>query len=309
MLPFVSIIIPVYNGSNYMKQAIDSALEQTYRNIEIIVINDGSNDDGATERIALSYGDKIRYFVKENGGVSTALNTGIRNMRGEYFSWLSHDDVYAKDKIEKQVEAMQHQDEKTIILCNSDFIDENSNPLLLRKRRFSSAYFSWREAITYVTKNGANGCAFLIPKEAFDVAGLFDESLRYCQDIMMWWNIFLSGYSLSIIETVGVHLRIHERQITQTRADLYEKDAYYIGDIIPQKFAAISTKQCNCLLEFAKAEAIRRHDKTVSGCIHTGRKAGVLSLRDITMLRIVRMYGEVRPLIKKMYMNMVRIFS
>jgi glycosyltransferase involved in cell wall biosynthesis len=60
--PKVSIVIPVYNGSNYLSQAIDSALAQTYPNIEIVVVNDGSNDGGATEKIALSYGDKVRYF-------------------------------------------------------------------------------------------------------------------------------------------------------------------------------------------------------------------------------------------------------
>ena len=61
--PLVSIIIPVYNGSNFMREAIDSALAQTYPNIEIIVVNDGSTDN--TREIALSYGDKIRYFEKE----------------------------------------------------------------------------------------------------------------------------------------------------------------------------------------------------------------------------------------------------
>ena len=89
-----------------MREAIDSALAQTYRNIEIIVVNDGSNDNGETERIALSYGDKIRYFHKENGGVSSALNLGIQNMQGEYFSWLSHDDKYSPKKIENQVNAL-----------------------------------------------------------------------------------------------------------------------------------------------------------------------------------------------------------
>ena len=92
--PLISIVIPVYNGSNYLREAIDSALRQTYKNIEVLVINDGSNDNGATARIAKSYGKKIRYFEKPNGGVATALNMGIQKMRGEYFSWLSHDDLY-----------------------------------------------------------------------------------------------------------------------------------------------------------------------------------------------------------------------
>ena len=63
--PLVSIVIPVYNGSNYMAEAIDSALSQTYDNIEVIVVNDGSKDDGKSDEIARSYGDKIRYFPKE----------------------------------------------------------------------------------------------------------------------------------------------------------------------------------------------------------------------------------------------------
>ena len=76
--PLVSIIIPVYNGSDYIKQAIDSALAQTYPHVEVVVINDGSKDKGKTEKIAKSYGEKIRYFYKENGGVGSALNLGIQ---------------------------------------------------------------------------------------------------------------------------------------------------------------------------------------------------------------------------------------
>ena len=71
-----------------MREAIDSALAQTYERVEVIVVNDGSTD--GTEQIALSYGERIRYFRKENGGVSSALNLGIKEMKGEYFSWLSH---------------------------------------------------------------------------------------------------------------------------------------------------------------------------------------------------------------------------
>ncbi|MEE0675231.1 MAG: glycosyltransferase family A protein, partial [Ruminococcus sp.] len=103
--PLVSIVIPVFRGEPYLREAIDSCLSQTYPNIEIIVVNDGSDDDGRTDAIARSYGDKIRYYAKENGGVSSALNFGISQMRGEWFSWLSHDDVFLPDKTEKQVNA------------------------------------------------------------------------------------------------------------------------------------------------------------------------------------------------------------
>ena len=86
--PKVSIIIPVYNGSNFLAEAVDAALAQTYKNCEILVVNDGSTDDGASEKIALSYGDKVRYYLKENGGVSSVLNFAFEKMTGEWFSWL-----------------------------------------------------------------------------------------------------------------------------------------------------------------------------------------------------------------------------
>ena len=128
--PKVSIVIPVYNGSNYMKEAIDSALAQTYKNIEIIVVNDGSKDEGKTREIALSYGDKIQYYEKENGGVSTALNLGIEKMTGDYFSWLSHDDVYYPNKIEDQINFLKDSDNKEVIVySNYIYIDVDSKLL------------------------------------------------------------------------------------------------------------------------------------------------------------------------------------
>ncbi|HEY5765864.1 MAG TPA: glycosyltransferase family A protein, partial [Candidatus Deferrimicrobiaceae bacterium] len=69
--PKVSIVIPVYNGSDYLREAVDSALAQTYGNVELLVIDDGSDDGGKTGEIARSYGERIRYFRKENGGVAS----------------------------------------------------------------------------------------------------------------------------------------------------------------------------------------------------------------------------------------------
>jgi glycosyltransferase involved in cell wall biosynthesis len=190
--PLVSIVIPVYNGANFLREAIDSALAQTYANCEIIVVNDGSNDD--TEQIALSYGEKIRYFAKENGGTSTALNLGIEKMRGEYFSWLSHDDLYYPNKITRQVEELSTlKNKNTIIICEVDGLDENY------VRTFPKAMYQehrdayprrnsfWLYPVVY---NKTHGCTHLIPKCVFDVVGNFDEKWLVAHDFEFYYRAF-----------------------------------------------------------------------------------------------------------------------
>ena len=124
--PKISIIIPVYNGENYLRESIESAINQTYKNIEIIVVNDGSNDDNKTENIALSYGSKVKYIKKKNGGVASALNLGIEKMTGDYFSWLSHDDLYTPNKIKNQVDILEKiEDKETLICCRHCVVDKD----------------------------------------------------------------------------------------------------------------------------------------------------------------------------------------
>jgi glycosyltransferase involved in cell wall biosynthesis len=211
--PLVSIVIPVYNGSNYMREAIDSAIAQTYQNIEIIVVNDGSNDNGKTREIALSYGDKIRYFEKENGGVSTALNLGIKEMRGEYFSWLSHDDVYYPNKISRQIEELNKlEDKKTIIYSDYEIINEKSNKLYNLNLRDQHEYRKLNNGL-YATLNGClNGCCMLISKEIFDFVGLFDPKLKYTQDYDLWFRFFSENYKVYFIDELLLKSRVHENQ-------------------------------------------------------------------------------------------------
>lgn len=307
MLPLVSIVIPVYNGADYLKEAIDSALSQTYENIEIIVVNDGSTDHGETERIALSYGDKLRYIKKENGGVSSALNEGIRNMCGEYFSWLSHDDMYAPKKIESEIEALRLLDKtKTIAICNYDKIDKASNKIEGEIKAFPSGVYEWAEATVYVTNHGAHGCSLLIPKSAFDKVGLFDENLRYCQDIYMWWQLTLGGYGLAFCSYVGVHSRIHAKQLTQTGSKLYHHDAGYIGERLVSRFEGISGREHNFLYEYAKNEAIHGNRDTVSKCRKSAENRKLFGAKEKVLLDVLTVYGLVRPIIRKAYYKLFR---
>ena len=190
--PLVSIVIPVYNGENYVSEAINSTLKQTYKNIEIIVVDDGSKDN--TKKICESYGNKIRYFRKENGGTSTALNLGIKNMRGEYFSWLSHDDMYYPDKIKREIEELAKLDNKnTIMMTDLDGIDENYEKIYeTHYINHLNAYPLRKKSMIHpIIYNQTHGCTLLIPKKCFEEVGMFDETSFVAQDFEFFYRAFL----------------------------------------------------------------------------------------------------------------------
>jgi len=219
--PMVSIIIPVYNGSNYMREAIDSALAQTYENCEVIVVNDGSTDD--TEEIALSYGDKIRYFKKENGGVASALNLAIQEMKGEYFSWLSHDDIYYPYKVERQIKALwEVKDMYAPLYSGFDILrmEDSKKTSLPPEYRFGKTE---RENSLFPVLFGLiHGCSMLIHKSHFERVGGFDESLLTSQDYDMWFRIF-RRQKIVYVDDVLITSRTHAQQGSHT-IERYKKN-------------------------------------------------------------------------------------
>ena len=268
----VSIIIPVYNGENYIREAIDSALNQTYRNIEVLVINDGSKDN--TEKIALSYGNDIRYFKKDNGGVSTALNLGISQMTGSWFSWLSHDDLYTPDKIEKQIEAVEYLknnniSDKYMIYCPVGLIDAEGNKKAYTPKMNLQGFYSGQEMLLKIFNGySMGGCCLLIPKTMFDEIGLFDEHMRYMQDLFAWEKAFLAGYGMYVVNEELVKTRIHSKQVSTTGKHYAKIDQEKIGDYMLEHLDKINVTppHKNFLKEYLKF-CLREHD------IATAKKA------------------------------------
>ena len=225
--PKISIVIPAYNASNYLAEAIDSALAQTYDNFEIIVVNDGSPDEGATRAVAEKYGDKIRYFEKENGGSSSALNRGIKEMQGEWFSWLSHDDLYKEDKLKEQVKLLNQLYEKGealenhILFTGSELINAQRKVIrtpkergLLNEARLVDSITNNKYLIAEPTRYNFHGCGCLIHKSALDKMGGFDEKLRLINDVDLWYRLYENGYKLHYIPKVLVQGRVHARQLS-----------------------------------------------------------------------------------------------
>ncbi len=200
-MPFVSIIIPVYNGSNYVGEAIDSALGQTHRDIEIIVVNDGSTDEGKTERAVRPYVPRVRYISKENGGVASALNVGIEEAQGEFISWLSHDDIYEKKKTEWQLAFLKDETHgpigKTAVYGDTWFMDMNSK-VYSRSRlpdvppeQFYEGLLCGQVVHSLCKRDPffLNGCTALFPSSAFERTGRFDEKKKTTQDYDMWFRM------------------------------------------------------------------------------------------------------------------------
>lgn len=227
--PKISIVIPAYNASNYLAEAIDSALAQTYSNVEIIVVNDGSKDDGATRAIALSYGDQIRYFEKENGGSSSALNVGISNMTGEWFSWLSHDDLYVPEKLEKQIAYMSSLDlerfdlPKHIFFSDACLIDADGKVIracnMKKAKRLAAKINSFPNnayLIAEPTVYSFHGCSCLVHKDAFADVGCFDEKLRLLNDLDLWFRLYAADYKVHYIPEPLVKGRVHSGQVSKS---------------------------------------------------------------------------------------------
>ena len=235
--PKVEIIIPVYNGSNYLEQAIYSALSQTYLNTQVTVVNDGSTDDGKTAKIAEFFGDRIKYLEKINGGVASALNFALEQSDADYISWLSHDDLYSSKKIENQMAVIVESKNPgesvyfssyQIINADGEFISEVNITELANIGRLQLGCYP-------LVRSLISGCTLLIPRHLINKYGGFDESLRFTQDYNLWLKLILE-HEFKYIDKTDTFVRIHQNQDSQkySNSKLIRENEELWKDIISQ---------------------------------------------------------------------------
>lgn len=297
--PKVSVIIPVYNGANYLREAIESALAQTYANVEVIVVNDGSTDGGATAAIAQTYGGRIRYFAKENRGVSSALNFGVTRAAGDYISWLSHDDVYVPNKLEIQVSLLKNKTYPVVLYGDYELIDSTSKPIgVYRNRRITQAAFLY----TLFTSHPVNGCTTLIPKVCFDEVGLFDERFRVVQDYDMWFRL-AKRFCFEHVPEILMRSRLHAEQGSRTMSArcmveetemyvkfLHEFSAHDIFGMWEEATASDATRFLNLTAISYLNLAIFFWQRNLNGVANEARRLAVQSLRGGKFLTRVHGY-------------------
>ncbi|MFD2333400.1 glycosyltransferase family 2 protein [Cohnella sp. GCM10020058] len=204
MQPIVTVVIPFYNDP-YVNEAIDSVLAQTYEPIEIIVVDDGSQ--AHVERILPPYAGRLRYIGKANGGTASALNAGIRAASGEYVAWLSSDDRFRPDKIERQLTYMR---ERNAMICCTDFAVIDGGGTVVDSR-YGEAYPDSLALMRLLASvNAINGCTVMMRKDIFQVVGTFNETLRFTQDYDFWARTVLSGISIDYLAVPLTEYRMHD---------------------------------------------------------------------------------------------------
>jgi hypothetical protein len=190
--PFFSIIVPVYNEERYIREALDSILLQTDTDWEAILVDDGSTD--STPLILAEYAKKdfrFRYFHKINGGTSTAINLGVKKAQGEWFCWLSGDDLFHPQKLEFHRRAIQNHPDTLffstgywIILPNGKTIEYSDDWLELGKPAY--------HLMQLLRGNWVMGISVCIKREAWLNEGELDARLHYAQDLDMWVRLMLN---------------------------------------------------------------------------------------------------------------------
>jgi glycosyltransferase involved in cell wall biosynthesis len=184
-MPLISVIIPVYNGGNTIRTTIESVLNQTFTNLELIVVNDGSQD--STLAVLNEIQDsRLKVFSFPNAGVSTSRNRGLAQAKGEFISFLDADDLWTPDKLEAQLKALQENPQAAVAYSWSDWIDESGQFLRAGGHITVNGNAYEKLLLRDFVESGSNP---LIRRQALDKVGDFDQSVTPAEDWDMWLRL------------------------------------------------------------------------------------------------------------------------
>jgi len=251
----VSIIIPVYNSEKYLKESIDSALNQSYKNIEIIAVDDGSPDDSF--KILENYSDKIKIIKKENGGIATALNVGIKATTSKWIKLLGADDILLPNSLSTLVDEARKrgkESESCIFYTNYELIDSSGNKIIDYIEPNYNNLTKFERNVRLLDHSIAHPLTSLIHKSIFEKCGFFNEKIKYVEDYEFWLRCsLLHNCSFLLVPKITAKYRVHRNQLTQTRSKEMSKNSEIARNIILQKINPIlKEKYLSKLKEFRK---------------------------------------------------------
>jgi glycosyltransferase involved in cell wall biosynthesis len=203
--PLVSVVIPVFNGERFLREAVESVLAQQYSPVEIIVVDDGSTDSTAT--VARSFPEAVRYLRQANQGPAAARNRGIKHAQGSLIAFADADDLWPPLKLELQLPYLIQDPKIEIVLGRiqqvllSETVDGQT-----QSQEFAEAAFS------------VNLGSAVVRKSVFERVGLFDETMRYSEDVDWFMRAREGGVSIMTIDAVTLFYRQHEQNMTRGKS-------------------------------------------------------------------------------------------
>lgn len=284
----VTIVIPAYNHGTYLKQAIDSVLNQDYPNIELIVLDDGSTD--STREVLESYGNRFYWESQKNIGQAGTLNKGWGMAKGEILAYLSADDVLLPQATRKSVQCLL--DSPEAVLCYADFqlIDSESRVI----RKVVAPEYSYREMVTRFICAPGPGAYFW--RSAFVNTGGWDPTFRQYPDYDCWLRMGLLGSFAHVHEELAA-FRVHENsqtfaQTTVERAEeaLRVMEKYFQLPDIPDEILSEKTRAL-ANARFLVAQLHLRAGRYLAGLLQIYR-ATLMSPRTLFSLRVQRMLAN-----------------
>jgi glycosyltransferase involved in cell wall biosynthesis len=233
-IPLISVIIPTYNTAKYLIETLECALNQSWANKEIILVNDGSTDN--TLSLLKPYMAKINYIYQENRGLGAARNTGLKAAKGDFVVFLDADDLLSPNFLEVMLKSIRERPGVDILYCWWSFIDESGH-LLPEPGRYTGQGDLFQ---AYVISNRFPVMAALTPKYCIDCAGGFDENKLISEDWDFWLRVSQKGYKFDFLSEVLVYYRFHGSNMTLNIERSHQRytavlDKLYLSKHLPDK--------------------------------------------------------------------------
>ena len=262
-MPRVSVIIPTYNRSDLLKDAIASVLSQNYSDYEIIIVDDGSTDD--TQAVVSSYkSPKIIYFFQNNCGRSAARNSGISLARGEYIAFLDSDDIFMPNKLELQTSFLDAHTSYGMVYSYANNVDEN--------RQFLTHHYDGNLSgqiypdMLFIRNNFITTPTVMVRAKILSELGGFDVKMHMCEDLDLWRRIARKYKVMQLTEALA-HVRIRSQEkpniieLLDGRTNYYEKaikDDENIIKIKKELYREMFSVYINCALSHRDYFALTR---------------------------------------------------
>ncbi len=218
--PLVSIILPVYNAQDYLKESLDSILNQTYTNFEFIILNDGSKDE--SEKVILGYTDpRIRYVSHPNMGLAGTLNVGLSLANGTYIARQDQDDISRPDRLEKQVRFLEEHPSVLLLGTRATIFSDSSSEVRVHDHATHPAILKF----DLLFDNPFVHSSVMFRRKDIELIGNYNTDRSFFEDFELW-SRFSSKGSVANLREVLVEYRHHDQGLSKTTG-YFKEDARY----------------------------------------------------------------------------------